>query len=93
MKIEVKGQIFPKVWNIAKSVKRLRTEIRKINLGGGTMTVPVYEVELPEGTVEEGKYLVTPQGVRLYHNRSSEYDAGYILSEIDKDPMVSKHFS
>lgn len=93
MKIEVKGQIFPKVWNIAKSVKRLRTERMKINLGGGAMTVPVYEVELPEGTVEEGVYLLTPQGVRLYHNRTSEYELGYLLSEIDKDPMVSKRFS
>lgn len=92
MKILVKGQVFPKVWNIARAVKMLREERDTVNLGSGTVGRTVYEVELPEGTRSEGPYLTTPTGVRLYLSTPDQYNVGYILSELDTDPLVEKHF-
>ena len=83
MKITVNGQVFPKVWGIANSVKKLRTQRRQVNIGGGTVGFPIFEVELPEETRKEGLYLITPQGVRLYYfprrsiqDRISDFRAG-----------------
>lgn len=92
MKILVKGQVFPKVWDLAYSVKKLRDERRQINLGGGSVGFSVYEVELPDDTKRIGNYLVTPQGVKLYFSHGDQYGIDYIISEIDNDPLVSKHF-
>ena len=52
----------------------------------------MYEVDLPEETRKEGVYLITPQGVRLYHHPGDQYQAGYLISEIDRDPLAKKHF-
>lgn len=92
MKITVNGQVFPKAWGIAKSVKRLRTERRQVNLGAGTVSFPVFEVEFPEDTKKEGPYLTTPQGVRLYYFPGDQYKIGYLISEIDQDPVRDRHF-
>lgn len=92
MKITVNGQVFPKVWGIAQSVKRLRTERRQVNLGGGTVGFPVFEVELPADTKREGPYLTTPQGVRLYYFPGDQYRIGYLISELDEDPIRDRHF-
>ncbi len=92
MKITVNGQVFPKVWGIAKSVRKLRVERRQINIGGGTVGFPIYEVELPEGTKKEGLYLVTPQGIRLYYFPGDQYQIGYLISELDNDPIADRHF-
>ena len=92
MKLVVKGHIFPKVWEIAQDVKKLREERRIVNIGSGTMGTTVYEVKLPEGTKKEGMYLVTPQGVKLYWHPGNQYEIGYLISEIDEDQLVKKHF-
>jgi hypothetical protein len=92
MIIEVKGQVFPKVWDLAYVVNKLRDERRIVNIGGGTVGYPVFQVELPDGTKMEGSYLVTPQGIRLYWNRGDQYEVGYLISELDKDPLVLRHF-
>jgi len=92
MKLEVKGQIFPKVWDVAKSVKKLREQRRIVNIGSGTVEFTVYEVELPEGTRKEGVYLVTPQGIRLYWYPGDQYEIGYLISELDEDPLIERHF-
>lgn len=93
MKIHVRGQVFPKVWDIARSVKMLRSERKNVNLGSGTVGLPIYEVELPEGTVREGSFLKTPTGIKMYLNSSDQYNIGYIVSELDDDPLADKHFS
>jgi hypothetical protein len=92
MMLEVKGQIFPKVWDIARSVNKLRDERKIVNIGSGTVGYPVYEVKLPDGTKREGVYLVTPQGIKLYLNEGDQYEVGYLISEIDNDPLVIRHF-
>ena len=92
MKVEVKGQVFPKIWEIANSVKKLRNERRIVNIGSGTVGYSVYEVRLPEGTKKKGLYLVTPHGIKIYWNRGDQYEVGYLISELDKDPLVDRHF-
>jgi hypothetical protein len=92
MKLEVKGHIFPKVWDIATGIKKLREERKVVNIGGGTVGFPVYEVKLPEETKKEGVYLVTPQGIRLYWHPGDQYEIGYLISELDDDPLVERHF-
>lgn len=92
MKVTVKGQIFPKVWEIADSVVKLREDRKPVNIGSGTVGFPVYEVELPDNTKKEGVYLVTPQGIRLYFYPGDQYHIGYLISEIDRDPLRDKHF-
>ncbi|MER3446883.1 MAG: hypothetical protein C4291_08600 [Candidatus Dadabacteria bacterium] len=92
MKLEVRGQIFPKVWEIAARVKKLREERRIVNIGSGTMGTTVYEVELPEGTKREGIYLVTPYGIRLYWHPENQYESGYLISELDNDELAKRHF-
>lgn len=92
MKLIVKGQLFPSIWNIAGSVRKLRNERRLVNLGAGAVTVPVYEVELPAGTHKDGLYFVTPEGTRLYFNPGDQYQIGYLASELDSDPMAARHF-
>ncbi len=92
MKVEVKGQVFPKVWDVARRVEKLREERMPVNLGGGTVAVPVYEVELPDHTVREGFYMRTPQGVRLYYRPHNQYEVGYLVSELDDDPIARRHF-
>ncbi len=92
MKLIVKGQLFPSIWNIAESIRKLRNERRLVNLGAGAVTVPVYEVELPAGTHKDGLYFVTPKGMRLYFNPGDQYQIGYLASELDSDPMAARHF-
>ena len=92
MKIVVKGQIFPKIWDIANSVKKIRDERKDFNLGAGTMSYSVYEVTFPSDTKREGNYFKTPQGIKLFLNHGDQYGIDYLISEIDNDPLVSKHF-
>ena len=92
MKIVVKGQVFSKIWDIACSVKKIRDDRKEFNLGAGTMSYSVYEVTLPDDTKKEGSYLTTPQGVRLYFGQGGQYGVDYLISEIDNDPLVSRHF-
>jgi len=92
MKIYVKGQVFPKVWDIANSVKKLRDSRKTVNIGGGTVGFPVFEVSLPEHTEKRGIYFVTPNGIKLYYNPGDQYELGYLISELDKDPIAKKHF-
>lgn len=92
MKLTVKGQIFPKVWEIAESVRKLRDDRKSVNIGAGTVGFPVYEVELPEDTRKEGLYFVTPQGIKLYFYPGDQYQIAYLISEIDNDPLREKHF-
>ena len=92
MKLRVSGQVFPKVWGVAKSVKKLRDERRVVNIGSGTVGFPIYEVDLPNDTKKEGLYLVTPQGVRLYYYPGNQYMIGYLISELDRDPLRDRHF-
>ena len=92
MKLRVNGQVFPKVWGIADSVKKLRDERRLVNIGGGTVGSPVYEVDLPPDTKKEGLYIITPQGVRLYYYPGDQYQLGYLISELDGDPLRDRHF-
>lgn len=93
MKILVRGHVYPKAREIAGGVRKLREERRKVNIGSGTVGFAVYEVGLPEDTVREGNYLTTPQGVRLYHSAGDHYGTGYLISEVDRDPLASEHFS
>ena len=93
MILTVNGQVFPKAWEIAKNVTKLRNERRQVNLGAGTVSFPIYEVELPDNTRREGLYLVTPQGIRLYHFPGDQYRIGYLISEIDNDPIRDRHFT
>ncbi len=92
MKLTVKGQIFPRVWEIAESVRKLRDERRSVNIGGGTVGFPVYEVDLPDNTRKEGLYFVTPQGIKLYFYPGDQYQIAYLISEMDSDPLREKHF-
>ena len=92
MKLQIKGQIFPKAWDLADRVKKLREDRRQVNIGSGTVCYPVYEVDLSDQTRKEGIYYVTPQGVRLFHNPGDQYQIGYLISELDSDPLVKKHF-
>ncbi len=93
MKLNVNGQVFPKVWDLAESVTKLREERKSVNLGAGTVGFSVYEVELSDETRKEGIFYITPQGVRLYYFPGDEYQIGYLISEIDRDPLVKKHFN
>jgi len=52
----------------------------------------VYEVELSDETRKEGMFYITPQGVKLYYYPGDQYQIGYLISEIDRDPLVKKHF-
>jgi len=92
MKLIVKGQIFPKVWEIAEGVRKLREDRKPVNIGAGTVGFPVYEVELPDDTRKEGLYYVTPQGIRLYFYPGDQYQIGYLISETDRDQLTEKHF-
>ena len=92
MKLNVNGQVFPKVWDLAESVTKLREERKPVNLGAGTVGFSVYEVELSDETRKEGMFYITPQGVRLYYYPGDEYQIGYLISEIDRDPLVKRHF-
>ncbi|MGQ0794258.1 MAG: hypothetical protein ACT4NX_09290 [Deltaproteobacteria bacterium] len=92
MKLEVKGQVFPRAWDVAKNVKKLRDERRVVNLGAGTVGFSVYEVELPVETKQDGLYYVTPDGVRLYWNHGDQYEIGYLISELDSDALAARHF-
>lgn len=93
MKLNVNGQVFPKAWELADKVVKLRDERRSVNLGAGTVGFPVYEVELSDETIKDGLYYVTPQGVKLYYYPGDQYQIGYLISDIDTDPLVKKHFS
>ena len=92
MKVEVKGHVFPKVWDIARSVRKLREQRKIVNIGSGTVGYPVYEVELPDDTRKEDIYLITPQGIRLYWHPGDQYEVGYLISELDDDPVAKRHF-
>lgn len=93
MKLIVKGQVFPKVWEIANSIKKLRDERKQVNLGASSVAFSVYEVDLPESSVKSGNFIDTPQGVRLYFCEGNQYGIDYLISEIDNDPISSKHFN
>lgn len=92
MKPEVIGHIFSKVWDIAQGIKKLRKERRIVNIGSGTVGITVYEVKLPEDTIREGICLITPSGIRLYYQSIDQYEIGYLISELDEDPLVVRHF-
>ena len=92
MKVEVKGHVFPKVWDIARSIRKLREQRKLVNIGSGTVGYPVYEVELPDDTRKEDIYLITPQGIRLYWHPGDQYEVGYLISELDDDPVAKRHF-
>lgn len=92
MKLNVNGQVFPKAWELADSVTKLREERKSVNLGAGTVGFSVYEVELSEETRKDGMYYITPQGVKLYYFPGDQYQIGYLISNIDHDPLVKKHF-
>jgi len=92
MKLNVNGQVFPKVWELADRVTKLREERKSVNIGAGTVGFPVYEVELSDETRKEGIFYITPQGVRLYYYPGDQYQIGYLISEIDRDPLVKRHF-
>ncbi|MCI0453516.1 MAG: hypothetical protein L0Y68_00795 [Candidatus Dadabacteria bacterium] len=92
MKLEVKGQVFPKVWEIAERVKELREERKIVNIGSGTAGFTVYEVTLPEGTKKEGVFFITPQGIRIYYFPGNQYEIGYLISELDEDRLVKRVF-
>ena len=92
MKLNVNGQVFPKVWELADRVTKLRDDRKSVNIGAGTVGFEVYEVELPEETKKEGLFYLTPQGVRLYYYPGDQYQIGYLISDIDNDPLVKKHF-
>ncbi len=92
MKITVEGQIFPKVWDIASNVKKIGNRRKGWNLGSGTMSYPVYEVTLPEDTKKEGIYFITPQGVKLYFSQGSQYEIGYLISDLDSGSLACKYF-
>jgi len=92
MKLEVKGQIYPKVWDIAEGVRILREERKIVNIGGGTVGFTVYEVKLPDATKKEGKFLITPQGIRLYYYPGNQYEIGYLISELDEGRLVKRVF-
>ena len=92
MTILVKGQVFPKVWDLANSVKKLRDERKIVNLGASSMSFSVYEVCLPDSTKKTGNYYETPQGVKLYHNEGNQYGIDYLISNIDQDPLTERHF-
>jgi hypothetical protein len=80
------------VWDIATSIKKLREERRAVNIGSGTVSQAVYEVQLPDDTKKDGVYLVTPQGIRLCWHPGDQYEIGYLISELDDDPLAKKHF-
>lgn len=92
MKVEVKGHVFPKVWDIARGIRKLREQRKIVNIGSGTVGYPVYEVELPDDTRKEDIYLITPQGIRLYWHPGDQYEVGYLISELDDDPVAKRHF-
>jgi hypothetical protein len=92
MKLEVKGHIFPKVWEIAEDVKELREERKIVNIGSGTAGFTVYEVTLPEGTKKEGFFFITPQGIRIFYFPGNQYEIGYLISELDEDRLVKRVF-
>ena len=61
MKVEVKGHVFPKVWDIARSIRKLREQRKLVNIGSGTVGYPVYEVELPDDTwVKSESFVFAP---------------------------------
>jgi len=93
MKLIVKGQVFPKVWEIANSIKKLRDERKQVNLGASSVGFSVYEVELPETSKKMGNFIYTPQGVRLYFCEGNQYGIDYLISEIDNDPIALNHFN
>jgi hypothetical protein len=92
MIIEVRGHIFPKVWEIANHVRKIRQSRRTVNLGSNSISYNVYEVDLPDDSKISGCYITTPQGVRLYHSPGDQYGMGYLISELDDDRLVNTHF-
>ncbi len=66
---------------------------RRFNLGSQTLCFSIYEVEMPDGCEISGNRIKMPSGVRLYHNTGGQYEAGYLISENDDDPLVRRHFS
>ena len=93
MKLIVRGQVFPKVWELANSIKKLRDERKQVNLGASSVGFSVYEVELPETSRKSGNFIHTPQGVKLYFCEGNQYGIDYLISEIDNDPIAAKHFN
>ncbi|WP_462136932.1 hypothetical protein [Candidatus Mycalebacterium sp.] len=92
MKIQVHGQIFPLALQEAVKVKKIGEKRRNFNLGSQTLSFSIYEVEMPDGCEISGNYIKTPSGMRLYHNRGGQYEAAYLISEKDEDPLACKHF-
>ena len=92
VKIIHKGFIYPKVWEIARKITKLRDERNIRNLGSGTMSISVFNIDLPEGTVKSGSYYITPKNIRLYQETGDQYRPGFLISEKDKDKVAEKYF-
>lgn len=92
MIIKHKGFIYPEVWNIASKITKLRDERNLWNLGSGTISVSVFDIELPDGTTKSGRYYITPRNVRLYQESGDQYHPGFMISEKDKHRIVSEIF-
>jgi len=92
MNIVHKGYIYPKVWDIASKITKLRDERDIKNLGSGTMSISVFNIEFPEGTKKSGRYYITPKNTKLYQESGDQYHPGFLISEIDKGKIVEKLF-
>ncbi len=92
MKLEVAGYVSPKVWEMAKEVKKKREKKRFVNAGGGISWANIYEVILPKETKKEDRFLVTPEGIRLYHFPGSPYEVAHLVSELDEDEFAKRYF-
>ena len=92
MKITVRGQVFPRAREIAAKVVKIGEKRQAFNIGSQSRAFSVYEVEMPDGCETNGKYIQTPSGVRLYHNKAGQYEPEYLISEEDSDPLALRHF-
>ena len=92
MQILHKGFIYPEVWEIARKITKLREERKISSLGSSTMSISVFNVDLPEGTIKSGCYFITPRNIRLYQDTGDQYRPGFLISEKDKHKIVEKYF-
>ena len=92
MNIIHKGYIYPKVWEIANKITKLRDERNIRNLGSGTMSISVFNIDLPDGTIKSGSYYITPKNIRLYQEIGDQYRPGFLISDKDKDKITETYF-
>jgi len=93
MNIEHKGYIYPKVWDIATRIVKLRSQRELANLGSSSMSVSIYLVQFPQGTKKVGNYFFTPNNVRIYQDVGDQYNAGILISELDDANIREKYFN